>query len=361
MLDIDSDFWSHRRVFLTGHTGFKGAWTHFWLRQMGAQVFGYALAPETEPSLHTLLQIDDHYIADIRDQEQMSKALRVAEPDIVIHMAAQALVRRSFDDPVGTFASNVIGVVGLLNAVRTVPSIRGVVIVASDKCYENHEWAWPYRETDAMGGYDPYSASKGTAELAVSSMRRSFFQPHRPDGHPARIASVRCGNVIGGGDWSADRLVPDIIRAWETGTVEVRNPHAIRPWQHVLEAIAAYLGLAQRLYEADETAAAAFNIGPDETDVRSVGALVDAMCSRVDGITRKSPETTDYRHEANSLRLDCALAKSVLGWQPRWGFDEAVANTVDWYQSHRKGGDPAGITASQIAAFEAVSPYRKKT
>jgi CDP-glucose 4,6-dehydratase len=359
MLRVDPDYWRGRRVFLTGHTGFKGAWLAFWLADMGAEVTGYALPPQGEPALFDLLGLARGHFADIRDSAALAAAVEAAQPEVVFHLAAQAIVRASFDDPVGTFATNVTGTAALLDAVRRVDSVRAVVAVTSDKCYENREWEWGYRETDPMGGHDPYSASKGAAELVVASMRRSYFAPAKPGGHPARIVSVRAGNVIGGGDWSADRLVPDIVRAvaHRDGTVTLRSPGAIRPWQHVLEPVAAYLALAQKLDIRDDALEPAYNFGPVGDDARPVIDVAQAMIAAFGRGRIVIDAPADRPHEAHYLKLDCSRAMASLGWKPRWGFTDAIAHTAAWYAGQAAGTDPIALTRQQIAAFQSADPY----
>lgn len=358
MIDVDVGYWKNKRVFLTGHTGFKGAWMSFWLRKLGAHVSGYALPNEEGKSLHRVLDLPDDQLSDICNHDALAAAISAADPEIVFHFAAQALVRDSYEDPVSTFATNVTGTASLLNAVRQAPSARAVVVVTTDKCYENHEWAWGYRECDQLGGHDPYSASKGAAELVVASMRRSFFAPYRSDGHQARLVTMRAGNVIGGGDWAKDRLVPDIVRSMETGRVHLRNPNAIRPWQHVLEPLAAYLGIAQILSNDGHGFDAAYNIGPDDTDIRSVLELTNAIAGHFDNIKVTNDDAITHPHEANLLRLDCSLAKSKLLWRPRWGFSKAVEMTAEWYKAYSENVDMVEFTSSQIDLFQQDSPYR---
>lgn len=360
ILDVNPAFWRGRRVFVTGHTGFKGAWLTHWLLRMGATVTGYGLPPETTPSLFGLLGLPAGHLADIRDVAQLTSALRKAEPEVVLHLAAQALVRPSFGDPVGTFATNVVGTAALLDAVCKTPSVRSVVVVTTDKCYANNEWVWGYREVDALGGHDPYSASKAAAEIVTSAMRRSYFAPYRPDGHPARIATMRAGNVIGGGDWSQDRLVPDIVRANEAGLVSLRNPQAVRPWQHVLEPLAAYLGIAEKLFASAPAVDDAFNIGPSAKDSRPVAEVAAALVDALGGRQIEHASNPNQLHEATLLRLDSSKAHAVLGWRPRWGFEQAIEMTASWYARHARGEDPIHITNDQLEAFLADTPYAEE-
>lgn len=344
-------FWEGRRVLITGQTGFKGAWLSLWLADMGAQLSGLALPPATNPNLFELLalkQQGDFVEADINDRAAVQAIVDRARPEIVIHMAAQALVRRSYDSPVETFSTNVIGTVALLDAIRCCPETRAVLIVTSDKAYENREWEWGYRETDTLGGFDPYSASKGCAEIAAISMRRCFFGPGK---HPARIATVRAGNVIGGGDWSPDRLTPDIVRGClgPDGIVRLRNPGAVRPWQHVLDALRAYLILAEGLYEGNEGFDDAWNIGPDGGDMRPVLEVAEALVNALGhGRIEMSPEAGGP-HEARLLTLDCSKARERLGWRPLLGFDETVCMTADWYRAWFRGEDIFALSRSQIS------------
>lgn len=358
MLAVTPSFWRQRRVFVTGHTGFKGSWLAFWLRRLGARVAGYALPPATRPNLFEALRLSsaDDTFADVRDARRLRDCMAAFAPEVVLHLAAQALVRPSYEDPVGTFATNVVGTAALLDAVRHTPSVRAVVSVASDKCYENREWVWGYRESDPLGGHDPYSASKGAAEIVVDSMRRSFFAPACKNGHPARIASVRAGNVIGGGDWSSDRLVPDIIRACleGSGVVTLRRPHAVRPWQHVLEPVSAYLGLAERLSTDEPGADQAFNFGPTDGSTRAVIELAEAVVAALGRGTLVHDAISADVHEAALLRLDCSKAISQLGWRPRLDFATTVRMTAEWYGRVALGTDPGLLTAQQIDEFEAL-------
>ncbi|WP_257127717.1 MULTISPECIES: CDP-glucose 4,6-dehydratase [unclassified Burkholderia] len=355
MVMIAPSFWSGKRVFLTGHTGFKGSWLTLWLHSLGAEVTGYALAPDTTPNLFSLARVDEgieSVISDIRDRGQLLNALRRAEPEVVIHMAAQSLVRASYASPVETYETNVMGTVHVLDAIRQVHSVRSVVVVTTDKCYENREWEWGYRENEAMGGYDPYSSSKGCAELVTAAYRNSFFNEAAYDTHRVAIASARAGNVIGGGDWASDRLIPDIVKAIGAGEiVSIRNPHAIRPWQHVLEPLGGYLLLAERLYVEGIRYAGAWNFGPDDTDAQSVQAIVERMTSRWGDNARWQLDGGDHPHEATYLKLDCSKARARLGWRPRWDLDLTLDKIVDWYKAARECEDVRTLTLAQIADY----------
>jgi len=354
---MTKSFWRGKRVLVTGHTGFKGGWLVFWLREMGAEVAGIGLPPSSQPSLFDLLQIQDHClstIGDINELGVLDSLIRSFEPEVIIHMAAQALVRQSYVDPVGTYETNVVGVVRLLDSARRSTALRSIVVVTSDKCYENREQIWGYREGDHLGGHDPYSGSKGAAEIAAQSMQRSFFRPFAKDGHPARIATVRAGNVIGGGDWSVDRLVPDIVRGilTDNGEVFLRNPGAIRPWQHVLEPLSAYLRIAELLETGPQSVDEAWNIGPDFDDMRTVADVTQALIKAFGKgriVTRPIP---GQPHEANLLTLDCTKAKIKLKWQSRLHFEDCVRLTADWYSAWYGGSDVAAFTRLQLAQFE---------
>jgi CDP-glucose 4,6-dehydratase len=346
-------FWGGRRVVITGQTGFKGAWLAFWLAELGAEVSGLALPPNTRPNLHDVLDLParGRFVhADINDRAALETLIQSARPEVVIHMAAQALVRRSYAAPIETFAANVVGVVTLLDVVRHCPDTRAVVIVTSDKAYENLNWPWGYRETDALGGHDPYSASKACAEIAATSMRRGFFHP---GGHPARIATARAGNVIGGGDWAEDRLVPDIVRGClsREGVVRLRNPDAVRPWQHVLEPLSAYLMLAERLCTAPDGFDEAWNIGPDAAENRPVRAVAEAMVAALRRGRIELAREAHALHEAHTLALDCAKARARLDWRPRLDFAATIALTAAWYSAWARGEAMTSLTSAQIAAF----------
>jgi CDP-glucose 4,6-dehydratase len=359
-LVIGREFWQGRRVLVTGNTGFKGGWLSLWLHRLGAKVSGYGLAPNTDPSLFRLLEMDkivSTTIADINDRVALDAHLRAHDPEIVFHLAAQPLVRLSYATPVETFATNVIGTVNLLDAVRHCPAVRAVVVITSDKCYENQEWVWGYRETEAMGGHDPYSASKGCTELATSAMRRSYFTSGVAAAHPARVASARAGNVIGGGDWSDDRLVPDIVRGClgATGVVTIRNPKAVRPWQHVLEPLGGYLRLAQVLHEEPAGYDEGWNFGPVPGEERRVLEVAEAMVTALNSGRIAVGNEVGAVHEANLLRLDIAKARQRLGWKPALNFEQTVAMTAAWYAAWRQGDDLIAFTDHQIEEYEAVT------
>lgn len=352
---MNGSFWHGKKVFLTGHTGFKGSWLTLWLQALGAKVTGYSLAPETDPSLFSLARVSDgieSVIGDIRNRDKLLNAVKASSPDIVIHMAAQPLVRESYAHPVETYETNVLGTVQLLDAIRQVPGVRSVVIVTTDKCYENREWVWGYREDEAMGGYDPYSSSKACAELVTSAFRNSFFNSSTYAKHGVAIASARAGNVIGGGDWAADRLVPDIVRAIARGeTVSVRKPHAIRPWQHVLEPLSGYLLLAEKLYCDGMHYSEAWNFGPNDSDAQPVQVIVERLTSQWGDNARWALDDGDHPHEATFLKLDCSKARARLGWRPRWDLGHSLDNIVAWYKAAARQEDMRAVTLAQIDAY----------
>jgi CDP-glucose 4,6-dehydratase len=349
----DPTFWVGRRVLVTGHTGFKGSWLALWLIQMGARVTGLAL-PAEETGLFRqarIAELVNHVEGDIRDLATVRAVIELCDPEVVFHLAAQPLVRLSYEAPVETFATNVQGTVHLLEACRTAPALRAVVCITSDKAYENREWVWPYREDEAMGGHDPYSASKGAAELVIAAYRRSFFSvPGMP-----LVASVRAGNVIGGGDWALDRLIPDIIRALISGQRPlIRNPAAIRPWQHVLEALGGYLLIAQALAMGDPMAANSWNFGPADDDTRPVNWIADRMVAAWGADGWDYPAKPSGPHEASILKLDCTKARAFLGWRPAWGLDLALQRIVQWHKAVALGEDARKVTNSQLADYRAV-------
>lgn len=354
---VNSAFWKDKRVLLTGHTGFKGSWLSLWLQSMGSQVVGYALTPPTNPSLFQVAEVGSgmtSIIGDIRDLNQLHAVLATHRPEIVIHMAAQALVRHSYIEPVETYSTNVMGTVNLLDAVRRTSSVRAVVNVTSDKCYENREWAWGYRENEAMGGYDPYSNSKGCAELVTAAYRNSYFHPEKYAEHGVAVGSGRAGNVIGGGDWADDRLIPDILRAITEGKpVNIRNPHAVRPWQHVLEPLSGYLLLAQKLYEEGTAYAEGWNFGPQAEDAKPVQWIVETLTRAWGDGASWSLDGGDHPHEAHYLKLDCSKASGKLHWHPRWHLEQALDAIIEWHRADQDGQDMRKTTIRQIDAYNA--------
>jgi CDP-glucose 4,6-dehydratase len=350
LAQVDPVFWKGKKVFLTGHTGFKGGWLSLWLSSMGAKVTGYALAPNTTPNLFNVLAIDSliekSHIADIRDFAGLQKAMLEAKPDVVIHMAAQPLVRDSYLNPVGTYATNVMGTVHLLESTRTIDSVRATVVVTTDKCYENKEWVWGYRENEPMGGYDPYSNSKGCAELVTSAYRQSFFSGSNSIN---KLASARAGNVIGGGDWSEDRLIPDAIKAFEANLpLMIRNPLATRPWQYVLEPLSGYLILAQALYKQGSPFASGWNFGPRDEDNRAVQEVVDLLISGWGDSARWKQEGSEQPHEAQLLKLDCSKARAQLGWIPKWNLETATQKIVQWQIAFQAKENMHEVSLAQI-------------
>lgn len=360
---MNSTFWNGRKVFLTGHTGFKGSWLSLWLAQSGAEVTGYAIAPmssedmfltaEVEPTLKRSVE------ADVRDLKRLSNELADAQPEVIFHLAAQSLVRSSYDDPCGTFETNVMGTVNLLEAARSIESIRAIIIVTSDKCYDNKEWIFPYREVDPLGGADPYSASKACTEIATAAYRRSFFSSGGP-----KIATVRAGNVVGGGDWAKDRLIPDCIRSFSAERpVELRYPNAVRPWQHVLEPLSGYLKLAELLCgEKGEAFASSYNFGPSPENTANVG-LVASMLANAWGpeASVRSEERSDNKKESVLLRLDSTKATTELGWKPMWDLKQTINLTADWYRAVHLGASARKLTLVQISAYETLMHERGVT
>jgi len=343
-------FWKDKTVFLTGHTGFKGGWMAHWLYELGASVYGFSLEPPTQPNFFTETQLQKRLaqstIGDIRDLAVLTRSLKQAKPDIIIHMAAQPLVRESYKKPVETIAANVMGTVNLLEAAHQIGTAKAIINITTDKCYENNEWLWPYRENDRLGGYDPYSASKACAEIVTAAYRNSFLAVAN-----IHLASVRAGNVIGGGDWATDRLIPDFLRALDAGeTLKIRSPIAIRPWQHVLEPLSGYLLLAEKLYKEGSAYAEAWNFGPNEEDAKSVGWIVNQLCAQIPD-ARWETENVKQPHEAGLLKLDSSKAKAKLGWAPRWNLETALSKTVEWHQAWRNQEDMSELTSSQIQAF----------
>jgi CDP-glucose 4,6-dehydratase len=351
-LVIDNAFWLNRRVFLTGHTGFKGGWLVLWLKELGAHVTGYSLPASTEPSLYDALDIgslvDNNILADICDGAFLKSAIEDSQAEIVIHMAAQPLVRDSYDDPVATYATNVMGTVNLLEAVRKAGTVKAVLNITTDKCYENKEWIWGYREDDALGGHDPYSNSKACAELVSSSYRNSFLREAK-----IQLATARAGNVIGGGDWSKDRIIPDAIKSFvNSEKLIIRNPKATRPWQHVLEPLAGYLMLCKSLLEQHDDYDQGWNFGPNQEAVQPVSILADKMTAMWGDGAAWGLDSGAFPHEALSLKLDCSKSQQYLGWNPIWSLDKTLSETVNWYKCFYQNDDILAFTLSQIKAYQ---------
>ncbi|MCW8886170.1 MAG: CDP-glucose 4,6-dehydratase [Motiliproteus sp.] len=352
---MNQQFWRGKKVFVTGHTGFKGSWLTLWLQSMGAEVKGYALEPPTTPSLFNEASVEqgvESVIGDIRDLELLSTNLKSFKPDVVFHLAAQPLVRLSYDQPIETYETNVMGTVNLLESVRQSGGVRAVVNITSDKCYENKEWPWGYRENEPMGGYDPYSNSKGCAELVSAAYRNSYFNAKQYAEHGTAIATVRAGNVIGGGDWAMDRLIPDLLSAFEKGdTVTIRSPEAIRPWQHVLEPLAGYLLLAEKLYQDGIEYADGWNFGPAEEDAKPVKWIVDRLACQWGKDAEWQVDGGDHPHEAHYLKLDCSKAKMQLGWSPRLDLQHTLELIVSWHKAWLAKSDMRLHSLQEIQHF----------
>jgi CDP-glucose 4,6-dehydratase len=354
---IDHAFWKGKRVFITGHTGFKGSWLSIWLNELGADVYGYALDPPTVPSLFVAADLENkiHSVkGDIRNIEGLKEAILEAQPEIVFHMAAQPLVRLSYDEPLLTYETNVMGTANLLEAIRGCAIVRSVVIITTDKCYDNKEWVWGYREIDTLGGFDPYSSSKACAELVVAAYRNSFFNPKEYGRtHNVAVATARAGNVIGGGDWAKDRLVPDIVKAISEGRkVLIRNPEAIRPWQHVLEPLSGYLMLAEKLYTKGTEYAEAWNFGPYDADAKPVRWIAEKLCSMWPDSQGFEIDKAPKPHEAFYLKLDCSKAISRLGWKPTWDLETALKKIMQWNIAFFQHSDVYALTKAQIEEFQ---------
>lgn len=347
---VDPAFWQGKQVFVTGHTGFKGSWLSLWLQQLGATVTGYALAPDSNPSLFEIAKVAHgmtSIIGDIRNLKRLQQALSTSQPQIVLHLAAQALVGEGYRDPLGTYETNVLGTANLLEAVRQTPGVQAVVVVTSDKCYDNKEWLHPYSEGEPLGGHDPYSSSKACAELVTAAYRKSFLAESG-----IAVASARAGNVFGGGDWAANRLIPDLLAAFAANRpARLRRPHAVRPWQHVLEPLAGYLILAERI-AATPSLAGAWNFGPSETDCLTSGEIADKVAALWGADACWQPEkSNNFPHEAGLLRLDSSLAQQRLGWHPRWPLDTALSATIAWHKAWLSAANMRAITIQQIAQF----------
>lgn len=352
---VDTNFWQDRKVLITGHTGFKGSWLALWLKKMGSKIVGVSLDPPTTPNLYEQANIASGIVslrADIRDLEELKVLFQEHQPEVVFHLAAQPLVRHSYNNPVETYQTNVMGTLNVLESIRAINSVRSAVMVTTDKCYENKEWVWGYRENEAMGGHDPYSSSKGCAELLISSYRHSYFTKEVQNKKNTAIASVRAGNVIGGGDWAEDRLIPDIIRAFQQGkSVQIRNPNSIRPWQYVLDPIAGYIGLAEKLYIEGNQYAEAWNFGPLDDDVQTVKWIVDKMSSNWHGNAKWVVDNDVHPHEANYLKLDCSKSRANLSWVPKWNLETALVKIIEWHKAEQQGADLEKISLSQIETY----------
>ena len=349
--NINPSFWRDKKVYLTGHTGFKGSWLSLLLLSMGSKVKGYSLLPPTSPSLFEEAKIDvdmNSEIGDIRDLEKLKKSIKDFKPDVIIHLAAQPLVRLSYKEPIETYTTNVIGTANVLEAARDIPNLRSIVSVTTDKCYENKEWEWAYRENEPMGGHDPYSSSKGCAELVTAAYRNSFFN----NPNMASLASARAGNVIGGGDWADDRLIPDILRAFEKGEpVIIRNPMSTRPWQHVLEPLSGYLVLAQALYEKGDDFAEAWNFGPDTEDEFTVNWIVEQMAKSWGEDAKWKVDKDNHPHEANHLKLNCKKANTNLNWYPKWNLSKSLKKIIEWHKPETNLYSINQICLSQIDEY----------
>lgn len=350
--------WSGRRVFITGHTGFKGSWLALWMARRGAIVRGFALSPDTDPNLFSLADVAkvlEHVQGDIRDYNHLASSLTEFDPEVVFHLAAQPLVRQSYADPLGTYATNVLGTANVLESVRHTTSVRAVVCVTTDKCYQNKEWIWPYRETDRLGGYDPYSSSKACAEMVTAAYRSSFFATGETAQHRVRLATARAGNVIGGGDWSQDRLIPDLIKGFCSGhPIRIRRPQSIRPWQHVLESLCGYITLAEFLLEARQDCASAFNFGPGDDEVWTVEQIADHLSAAWGHGVGWVRDPEEGVHEARMLRLDSSKARAQLGWRPRLNTRESIQWTLEWYQRWHRGENMRDFTLGQIERYEGL-------
>ncbi len=351
-------FWKDKKVLITGHTGFKGSWLSLWLQGLGADVLGYALPPPTEPSLFKVANVADgmtSIIGDVRDLEHLQAVITEHRPEVIIHMAAQPLVRYSYENPIETYGTNVMGTANVLEAVRQSDSARVVVCITSDKCYDNKEWLWGYRENEPMGGHDPYSSSKGCAELVIAAYRNSYFSADEPECRTVALASARAGNVIGGGDWAQDRLVPDIMQAiLANRPVIIRYPHAIRPWQHVLEPLSGYLSLAEMLWEQGPEFAQAWNLGPSDEDAKPVSWVAEKLTTLWGENARwelDAPQA-QHPHEAAYLKLDCSKAKSLLKWSPKLDLPTTLEWIVEWYRGYQHNQNMRHLTEAQIARYE---------
>ena len=354
-LVVSNEFWKDKKVIITGHTGFKGSWLSLWLQNMGAQVVGVSLDPPTSPSLYDQANVAQKMLslrADIRDLDKIKDIFNEHKPEIVFHLAAQPLVRYSYREPVETYQTNVMGTLNILEGIRSIDSVRAAVMITTDKCYENREWEWGYRENEPMGGHDPYSSSKGCAELLIASYRDSYYPTEKYNEHKTAIASVRAGNVIGGGDWAEDRLIPDIIRAVKSkSTVHIRNPNSVRPWQHVLEPLDGYIELAEKLFNFGGAYAEGWNFGPREEDARPVQWIVESMTNQWGEDANWVVDDGDHPHEANYLKLDCSKAHAKLNWWPKWSLETALGKIIEWHKAELSDADMNMITLQQIESY----------
>jgi CDP-glucose 4,6-dehydratase len=353
---MSGKFWENKKVLITGHTGFKGSWLSLWLQAKRANAIGYALPPPTKPNLFEVANVEKEMVSiigDIRDSKNLQTVFTEHRPEIVIHLAAKPLVRYSYNYPLETYSTNVMGTINVLEAVRQSNSVEVAVIITSDKCYENREWLWGYREDEAMGGHDPYSSSKGCAELVASAYRRSYFSDNNSTGHQVHMATTRAGNVVGGGDWAEDRLIPDIMKAlMENRPPFIRYPHAIRPWQHVLEPLRGYLGLAEKLWHHGKNFTEAWNFGPNDEDSQSVAWVADRIISLWGEGARWEADSAHHPHESTYLKLDCSKAKSLLGWVPQLDLTTALNWIVEWYKAYLQKKDMRQFTQTQISRYE---------
>ena len=352
IIKMNRSFWNGKKVFITGNTGFKGSWLSLWLQDCGAILKGYSLEPNTQPNLFEAAAISkdmESIIGDIRDLEKITSAINEFNPEIIFHMAAQPLVRRSYKNPVETYTTNVIGTVNLLEAVRSTVSVKAVINITTDKCYENREWVWGYREDDPMGGHDPYSSSKGCSELVTTAYRKSYFNYQ----DSAKIASARAGNVIGGGDWADDRLIPDILKSFENNeSVLIRNPSATRPWQHVLEPLSGYLLLAEKIYMSGDKYAQGWNFGPQDKDVRPVKSIIEFLVNQWGNNANWSHDRSEQPHEAKLLKLDISKANKLLGWSPKCNLYKSLESIIEWHKNWLNGGNVRNFTIKQIHEYE---------
>ena len=354
-MGINKKFWKNKKVLITGHTGFKGGWLSLWLKHLGAEVIGVSLEPPTKPSIYESISVAEGMVSviqDIRNGEEIKEIFKKHQPEIIFHMAAQPLVRYSYGNPVETYETNVMGTLHVLEGIRSVNSVLAAVMITTDKCYNNKEWEWGYRENEAMGGYDPYSSSKGAAELLIASYRDSYYPIGEFDQHNTAISSVRAGNVIGGGDWAEDRLVPDIIRSFQNNDmVYIRNPNSVRPWQHVLEPLSGYMQLAEKMVIDGDKYSQAWNFGPKEEDAKSVQWIVDKMAKLWGEDAKWQLDDSNHPHEANYLKLDCSKAHARLQWYSKWGLEYALQKIVDWHRVEQNGGNLQMESIAQINEY----------